>query len=249
MCDQCGCSKTGAVPPRHSGYDHEYDHHHEVRTVRIEADLLAKNELLAAGNRERFREAGVSVLNLLSSPGSGKTSLLERTLVEKGDTWKFAVLEGDLQTSRDAERIAVTGIPVRQINTGSGCHLDAHQVAHVIGVFDLTKIDLLMIENVGNLICPAGFDLGEDCKVVMLSVTEGDDKPLKYPHMFKVAQLLLINKIDLLPYVDFDSERCKTFARQINPQLEILELSCRSGEGLAAWYQWLAKNVGQKQRS
>jgi hydrogenase nickel incorporation protein HypB len=241
MCVNCGCAPTGSAP------DHHHHHHdHAPRTVRIEEDLLAKNDRLAAGNRAQFRQAGVFVLNLVSSPGSGKTTLLERTLRDLDADWRFAVLEGDQQTSRDADRIAATGVPVRQINTGAGCHLDAHMVGHGVEAFDLERTDLLMIENVGNLVCPAGFDLGEDHKVALLSVTEGEDKPLKYPQMFRAATLMIINKTDLLPHLDFDIERCKAFARQVNPRIEILELSCRSGAGMAAWYAWLGEGVRKK---
>jgi hydrogenase nickel incorporation protein HypB len=250
MCLNCGCSATGtAIDDHHHVHEHAHDreHDHGSRTLRLEADLLAKNTRLAAANRVQFLASGVFVLNLVSSPGSGKTTLLERTLTELGAQLRFAVLEGDQQTSRDADRIAATGVPVRQINTGAGCHLDAHQVGHGIEAFDLSQTDLLMIENVGNLVCPAGFDLGEDHKVALLSVTEGEDKPVKYPHMFRAASLLLINKIDLLPHLDCDVERCKAFARQVNPQIEILEISCRSGAGLPAWYAWLAEGVKQKQ--
>ena len=248
MCINCGCNSTGETELHHH-HEHDHAHDHAPRTLRIEEDLLAKNDRLAAGNRALFQQAGVLVLNLVSSPGSGKTSLLERTLSELGARWRFAVLEGDQQTSRDADRIAATGVPVRQINTGAGCHLDAHMVGHGVEAFALAKTDLLMIENVGNLVCPASFDLGEDHKVVLLSVTEGEDKPLKYPQMFRAATLLLINKTDLLPYVDFDVERCQAFARQVNPGIEILELSCRSGAGMQAWYAWLEEGVRQKRKT
>lgn len=254
MCTECGCSADGAANDHHHhphSHDHDHDHDHAggARTLRVETDLLAKNNRLAADNRARFRASGVFVLNLVSSPGSGKTTLLERTLVALGGNWRCAVLEGDQQTSRDAERIAATGVPVRQINTGTGCHLDAHQVAHGVDAFALERTDLLLIENVGNLVCPAGFDLGEDHKVALLSVTEGEDKPLKYPHMFRAASLLLINKVDLLPHVDFDLARCRAYAREVNPQLAVLEISCRSGAGLPAWYAWLEAGVALKRAS
>jgi hydrogenase nickel incorporation protein HypB len=240
MCISCGCPGTG------SEEHHHHHHDHGARTLRIEEDLLAKNARLAAGNRARFAEAGIFVLNLVSSPGSGKTTLLERTLTDLGDTVRFAVLEGDQQTSLDADRIAATGVPAVQINTGVGCHLDAHMVAHGVEAFALPATDLLMIENVGNLVCPAGFDLGEDHKVALLSVTEGEDKPLKYPHMFRAATLMVLTKTDLLPHLDFDVERCKAFARQVNPQITIVEVSCRSGAGLAEWYAWLQAGVQRK---
>ena len=243
MCINCGCAPTGAA------VSHHHEHDHTPRTVRVEEDLLAKNDRLATGNRALFRQAGVFVLNLVSSPGSGKTTLLERTLTDLGSSLHFAVLEGDQQTHRDADRIAATGVPVRQINTGAGCHLDAHMVGHGVEGFDLPTTDILMIENVGNLVCPASFDLGEDHKVALLSVTEGEDKPLKYPQMFRAATLMIINKMDLLPYVDFDVERCKAFARQVNPGIEILELSCRSGAGLQEWYKWLEAGVRGKRKT
>ena len=245
MCTDCGCSPD----PHHHDHDHEHDHdhHHDhehpPRTLRVEESLLAKNDRLAERNRGRFSAFRLLVLNLVSSPGSGKTSILERTLADLGNELGFAVLEGDQQTANDADRIAATGVPVKQINTGAGCHLDAHMVGHGVDEFDLAATDILMIENVGNLVCPASFDLGEDHKVAVLSVTEGEDKPLKYPHMFRAADLLLINKIDLLPHLRFDLEKCKTFARQVNPQIEILELSCQTGAGMDAWYAWLRQEM------
>jgi hydrogenase nickel incorporation protein HypB len=242
MCLNCGCAAGNTPEHHHHGDEPRHD---GSRTVRVEEELLAKNARLAADNRNRFHRNGVLVLNLVSSPGSGKTTLLERTLTELRGTLNFAVLEGDQQTSLDADRIAATGVPAIQINTGAGCHLDAHMVAHGAGNFDLVQTDILMIENVGNLVCPAAFDLGENHKVALLSVTEGEDKPLKYPQMFRAATLLIITKTDLLPHLDFDIERCKAFARQVNPQIAILELSCRSGEGLPAWYEWLAAGVEQ----
>jgi hydrogenase nickel incorporation protein HypB len=250
MCIDCGCG----TDPNHSHlHDNEHKHGHEhdeknSRTIRIEEDLLAKNNRLANNNRTRFSAGQLLVLNLVSSPGSGKTSILERTLTDLKEQIDFAVLEGDQQTTNDADRIAATGVAVKQINTGSGCHLDAHMIGHGVEGFDLAATDILMIENVGNLVCPASFDLGEDHKVVVLSVTEGEDKPLKYPQMFQAADLMLINKIDLLPYLRFDLEQCKTFARQVNPEIEIMELSCHSGEGMQEWYEWLTAGVARKQR-
>ncbi|ALC18034.1 hydrogenase nickel incorporation protein HypB [Desulfuromonas soudanensis] len=242
MCIDCGCPS--------GGHDHPHDHD-QVRTqggktVRIEENLLAKNDRLAGINRALFAARGLLVLNLVSSPGSGKTSILERTLVELRGRIAFAVLEGDQQTANDADRIAATGVPVHQINTGTGCHLDAHMVGHGIEHLDLAAAEILMIENVGNLVCPASFDLGEDHKVAVLSVTEGEDKPLKYPQMFQAADLMLINKIDLLPYLRFDLEKCKTFARRVNPKITILELSCQSGVGMEGWYAWLAAGLSRK---
>jgi hydrogenase nickel incorporation protein HypB len=238
MCTDCGC-----VQPHSHEHPHDHAYVQRPRTLRVEEDLLAKNNRLAQNNRALFRRHRLLVLNLVSSPGSGKTSLLERTLVDLRGKMNFVVLEGDQQTANDAERIAATGAPVKQINTGTGCHLDAHMVGHGVEAFDLDSAEVLMIENVGNLVCPAAFDLGEDHKVAVLSVTEGEDKPLKYPQMFRAADLLLINKIDLLPYLRFDVEKCKAFARQVNPDIQILELSCQTGEGLEGWYEWLVKAV------
>lgn len=206
----------------------------------VETDILSKNNRLAAANRELFNRKGIFVLNLVSSPGSGKTSILERTMLELGKKIRFAVIEGDQQTDNDAVRIAATGVPVKLVNTGAGCHLDAHMVCHAVEEFDLDHLDALMIENVGNLVCPASFDLGEHHKVVILSVTEGEDKPLKYPAMFHNSDFMLLNKIDLIPYLDFDAEKCKEMARRVNPHIKIIDISAKSGEGMVEWYAWLA---------
>ncbi|MDO3377750.1 hydrogenase nickel incorporation protein HypB [Geoalkalibacter halelectricus] len=253
MCIDCGCGPTDHHHHHHEpghaqdhGHDHGHSHDQGRRTLRIEEDILAKNNRLAGNNRARFGAKGLFVLNLVSSPGSGKTSILERTLRDLAGNIAFAVLEGDQQTDQDAARIAATGVPVHQINTGAGCHLDAHMVGHGVEHFDLDATDILMIENVGNLVCPAAFDLGEDHKVAVLSVTEGEDKPIKYPNMFHAADLLLINKIDLLPYLDFDLEKCKAYARQVKPDIQILEVSCKSGEGMEKWYAWLAQGANRK---
>ena len=252
MCIDCGCSPPDHHHDHDHGHPHSHDHHHDHdhghdhKTVRIGEDLLAKNNRLAGNNRTLFAGKGLFVLNLVSSPGSGKTTLLERTLTELGGRLGCLVLEGDQQTSNDADRIAATGVPVRQINTGAGCHLDAHMVGHGIEDFDLDAAQILFIENVGNLVCPASFDLGEDHKIAVLSVTEGEDKPLKYPQMFRAADVLIINKTDLLPHLDFDLEACRRFALQVNPQLTVFEISCRSGEGLADWYGWLSAEVAKK---
>lgn len=229
-------------------HDHAHSHHHEAAPagrskITIEEDILGKNNRLAGFNRALFKDKGIFVLNLVSSPGSGKTTLLERTLRDLGDTVRFAVIEGDQQTDNDARRIAATGVPVRQINTGSGCHLDAHMVMHGTESLDLDHLDILMIENVGNLVCPAAFDLGEHHKVAVLSVTEGEDKPLKYPQMFHNSTVMLLNKTDLLPHLDFDVEKCKEYARRVSPGIIIFEVSARSGEGMAEWYQWLNTGV------
>ena len=207
----------------------------------LEQDVLAKNQLFAERNRGWFAGRGVLAVNLMSSPGAGKTTLLERTIRERGETMPMAVLEGDQATSADADRIRAAGAPVVQINTGTGCHLDAHMVAHGMERLALRRGALLLIENVGNLVCPALFDLGEQARVVIVSVTEGDDKPLKYPHMFRAADLLLINKTDLLPYVRFDTARCIAHARAVNPGLRVLSVSAETGEGMQGWYEWLSE--------
>ncbi|MFN4148424.1 MAG: hydrogenase nickel incorporation protein HypB [Rhodocyclaceae bacterium] len=221
-------------------YGHDHDH---ARTVRLEQDILAKNDAYAAQNRERFAGRGVLALNLVSSPGSGKTTLLIKTIEALKDRLPIAVIEGDQQTSMDAERIRATGAPAVQINTGKGCHLDAHMVGHALEKLPLEKGSVLMIENVGNLVCPAAFDLGEAGKVVILSVTEGEDKPLKYPDMFRAARLMLINKIDLLPHLEFDVDRAIAYARRVNPLIEVMRVSARTGEGMAGWLAWIEQGA------
>ncbi len=269
MCTVCGCGEGVEVdgkPHSHHGDDHEHDHSHQhhhhhhdddlhhygkgaarahapglsqSRMVQIEQDILGKNDHYAANNRKAFAEQGILSLNLVSSPGSGKTSILTRTLTELKDKMPLAVIEGDQETSQDAERIKATGVPAIQINTGKGCHLDAHQVGHAVESLSPESTSVLFIENVGNLVCPAAFDLGEASKVAILSVTEGEDKPIKYPDMFYAADLLLLNKIDLLPYLEFDIEKCIDYARQVNPGIQILKVSATSGEGMSDWYAWI----------
>jgi hydrogenase nickel incorporation protein HypB len=217
----------------------------QERMVQIEQDILGKNNAYAAANRKRLSEHGVFAVNLLSSPGSGKTTLLVRTIERLKDRARIAVVEGDQQTSHDADRIRATGAPAIQINTGKGCHLDAHMVGHAVERLNPPDDSLLLIENVGNLVCPAAFDLGEGRKVVILSVTEGEDKPLKYPDMFNVADLMLLNKVDLLPHLAFDVERCIGYARRVNPKLEVMKVSALSGEGMDAWMTWLAQGLDQ----
>jgi hydrogenase nickel incorporation protein HypB len=207
--------------------------------VQIEQDILGKNDRYAAQNRMRFAQQSLYVLNLVSSPGSGKTTLLTETIKKIQGRHKVAVIEGDQQTANDADRIRETGVQAVQVNTGKGCHLDAHMVGHALENFADLNGGLLFIENVGNLVCPAAFDLGEASKVAILSVTEGEDKPLKYPDMFHASDLMILNKTDLLPYLDFDVERCIEYARQVNPAIEVIQLSARSGEGMEAWINWL----------
>lgn len=248
MCTTCGC-ETDTHHDHHHGHGHKHHHHHhhgegkEARKIAVEIDILARNNRYASENRALFADKGIFVLNLVSSPGSGKTTTLERTLKDLAGRYHCAVIEGDQQTDNDAVRIAATGVPVKQINTGAGCHLDAHMVAHAAEEFDLDALELLLVENVGNLVCPASFDLGEHHKVVVLSVTEGEDKPLKYPNMFHAADVMLLNKVDLLPYVDFDVEKCKEMARRVSPNITIFEISSRTGEGMDAWYGWLAERI------
>ena len=206
--------------------------------VQIEQDILSKNNAYANENRQQLAERGIFALNLVSSPGSGKTTLLCKTITLLG-TQPLAVIEGDQQTSQDAQRIRATGAPAIQINTGKGCHLDAHMVGHAMGQLRLQIDSLLMIENVGNLVCPAAFDLGEAHKVVILSVTEGEDKPIKYPDMFRAASLMLLNKIDLLPYLDFDVAAAIAYARQVNPQIRVIQVSATSGAGMDEWLAFL----------
>lgn len=211
----------------------------QARMVQIEQDILGKNDRYAAQNRARFAKQAMLVLNLVSSPGSGKTTLLTETLKRIKGQYPLAVIEGDQQTTHDADRIRETGVPAVQVNTGKGCHLDAHMVGHAVENFTDLNGGMLFIENVGNLVCPAAFDLGEAGKVAILSVTEGEDKPLKYPDMFHAATLMILNKVDLLPHLDFDVERCIAYAKQVNPDIQVLQLSVRSGEGMQAWIDWL----------
>ena len=215
----------------------------EARIVQVEADLLAKNDALAAANRRLFAERGIFALNLVSSPGSGKTTLLVRTIEAWGRRSPVVVIEGDQQTSFDADRIRATGAPAVQVNTGKGCHLDAMMVARALAELDPPPGSLAFIENVGNLVCPAAFDLGEAHKVVILSVTEGEDKPLKYPDMFRAADLLLVSKVDLAPHVEFDVAKAVAYARRVRPGLEVIEVSAKTGAGFDRWLAWLERGL------
>ncbi len=267
MCDTCGCSTEGGAVLRKPGqsdyhvhvnehehahgehhHSHEHgDHHHEGsgRKVLLEQDVLLKNNLLAERNRGFFEARKIFALNFLSSPGSGKTSLLEKIIPALKQRFPVAVIEGDQQTTNDAVRIQALGVPVIQINTGSGCHLDALMVNRAMRELEMQDNSLLCIENVGNLVCPALFDLGEALKVVIISVTEGDDKPLKYPTMFHEADICILNKIDLLPYVEFDVARCRENSMRVNHHLEWFELSAKTGDGLAALQEWLEGKMEQ----
>lgn len=217
----------------------------EIKVVR---DILEANDIIAAENSSLFSEKGIYVVNLMGSPGAGKTTLLERTISHLKGAERIAVIEGDVATSRDAERIAAHDIPTVQINTGAACHLDGNMVRGGLRELDLDQIDLLMVENVGNLVCPAEFKIGENDKAMIISVTEGDDKPLKYPLMFQVSSVLLLNKIDLLPYLDFDMERFQGDAVKVNPRITVMAISCKTGEGLDTWFRWIEERVGKKGR-
>lgn len=254
------------------GHDHDHGHHHhgegedmhfghgpagahvpgmsQARMVEIEQNILAKNDAYADENRAGFAEKGILALNLVSSPGAGKTTLLVETLKQLNDQLPLAVIEGDQQTVNDATRIRETGAPAIQVNTGKGCHLDAHMIGHAAEHLALEEDSVLFIENVGNLVCPSGFDLGEAAKVVLLSVTEGEDKPLKYPDMFAVSSLMLITKTDLSPYVDFDIAMAVENARKINPDIEVIEVSAKSQDGMQTWLDWVhaARKFRAKER-
>lgn len=235
-------SEALALEPAHA---HAREH---GTSVTLEQDILAKNQLLAERNRGWLAGRSILALNLVSSPGAGKTTLLERTIRDLGDTLPLTVIEGDQATLNDAERIRATGTRVVQINTGTGCHLDAGMVSRALTQLDPPLRSVVMIENVGNLVCPALFDLGEQQKVLILSVTEGEDKPVKYPHMFRASGLLLLNKIDLLPHLNFDVARCIEYARRVNPAIEILQVSAQTGEGMDAWYAWLRSHSADLSR-
>lgn len=261
MCSTCGCGDATVTIDGHKHHAHHHEHHHhdhhetisgsadpaaQSHTITLERDILAENNRLAAINRSRFADAGVLALNLVSSPGSGKTTLLTRTIAALSETVALAVIEGDQQTSHDADRIRAAGAPAVQINTGKGCHLDAHMVGHACDDLALPRGGILFIENVGNLVCPADFDLGEAAKVVIVSVTEGDDKPLKYPDMFAAARLVLVNKTDLLPHLDSDIGALIANARRVNPVVDVLTLSAKTGEGMDAWLEWLKARLPRK---
>jgi hydrogenase nickel incorporation protein HypB len=224
-----------------SPYPHAPPHstHLHGTTITVEQNLLAKNDLLAAQNRGWFKGRNILALNLVSSPGAGKTTLLTQTIQDLKDQLVFSVIEGDQATVNDAQRIRETGCNVVQINTGTGCHLEADMVQRGLDELNPPLNSVVMIENVGNLVCPALFDLGEQAKVVILSVTEGEDKPIKYPHMFRASQVMILTKIDLLPYVQFDVDRCLEYARQVNPHLQVFQVSATTGAGLQDWYNWL----------
>ena len=239
MCGTCGCGEADVRVEGIAGHEHQHGHEQIPGAVDIGTALLAKNDHLAGHNRAWLAERNILALNLMSSPGAGKTSLLRRTIVELASRRRVSVIEGDQETRIDAEKIRSTGAPVVQINTGSGCHLDADMLARGLTELAPPAGSLVFVENVGNLVCPALFDLGEAAKVVVVSVTEGEDKPLKYPYMFAVADVVVINKIDLLPYVDVRLEQLIEHCRSVNPGVRVLPLSVTTGEGMAAWCDWL----------
>ena len=271
MCGTCGCgnetngptiTKPGEHVHSHShdhdhshGHSHEHHHHHHDhehddhthrhhhKVLEVEQDILQHNNLLAARNRGYFEAKNIFCLNLVSSPGSGKTTILERTLTDLKDKIPFYVIEGDQQTMHDANRIDALHIPVVQINTGKGCHLESDMVYDAVKKLDVKDNSILMIENVGNLVCPSMFDLGESKRVVIISTTEGEDKPIKYPDMFHTADICIINKMDLLPYLKMDIEKLKNYALQVNPKLKFFEISATDGKGMEEWYNWLLSNI------
>lgn len=226
----------------HHDEDHQHSHHH-FKEIDLEREILHKNDLLAERNKGYFDAKNIFAINLVSSPGSGKTSLLERTISDLKNEISFNVIEGDQQTTNDADRIAALNVPVIQINTGKGCHLDSEMIAKAVKELSPKDGSLMMIENVGNLVCPSMFDLGENSRVVIISITEGEDKPIKYPDMFYGSQICIINKIDLLPYLKFDVEKLKDYAKKVNPNLVFFEVSAYTGQGMDAWYQFLKKSL------
>jgi len=268
MCSTCGCGQPDdvvkiTIPGEKNNVDdvqnhehdlnhdhtnsHHHDHHsHDTREVKLEQDILYKNNLLAERNRGFFLAKNIVSLNLVSSPGSGKTTLLEKTIQLLDSKISLSIIEGDQQTSNDADRIAKTGANVVQVNTGKGCHLDAHMVLHAIQKLQPDQDSVLFIENVGNLVCPALFDLGEKWRVVIMSVTEGEDKPIKYPDMFMTSQICIINKIDLLPYVEFDLKKAKDYARKVNPEIIFMEMSATKGDGMDVWIDWIKQQMQRK---
>ena len=258
MCETCGCINNEGfkIHDPHHPHDHNDNHGHEdihdqehdhghthshQKVINLNTDILSANNITAAMNRRFFEGRKVLCLNMVSSPGSGKTMILEKTITDLIASGKIYVIEGDQQTTMDAERIEKAGAPAIQINTGTGCHLDAKMVESAIKKLDIGTKSILFIENVGNLVCPAMFDLGEYKRVLVISVTEGEDKPLKYPYMFQTSHLCIINKSDLIPYVDFRTEEVIKNARSVNPELEFLSVSAKSGEGMNQWYEWILK--------
>jgi len=261
MCETCGCGQPGSQGVKilkpgagdthtHDEHSHGHDHHHHdhepehthTTTIQVQEDVLSANNLVAARNRGYFEGRGIFALNLMSSPGAGKTTLLEKTIQDLSPDLAWAVIEGDQQTTVDADRIDAAGAAAIQVNTGTGCHLDARMIREALAQLEVPERAVLAIENVGNLICPALFDLGEARRVIIVSTTEGSDKPLKYPTILRDAHLCIINKLDLLPYVDFDLDEFMANARRVNPDLSFISLSAKTGEGLEEWYDWVREN-------
>ena len=241
---------------KHHGHHHEHDHHHDhshdhhhdhhdsrKTVIEVQQNILQQNDLMAERNRGYFEAKNIYALNLVSSPGSGKTSILEKTLQDLKEKISFSVIEGDQQTMQDANRIDALNVPVIQINTGKGCHLESDMIYNAVKKLNPVENSVLMIENVGNLVCPSMFDLGENKRIVIISVTEGEDKPLKYPDMFHGSDICLINKIDLLPYLDFDLEKLKSYALKVNPELIFFEVSATTGQGMKLWYDWMQQEI------
>jgi hydrogenase nickel incorporation protein HypB len=255
MCETCGCGNPDETNIHEPKHDHEHEHQHEhdgykhthphehapQKVIDLNKDILLENNRLAERNRGYFEGKHVLCLNLVSSPGSGKTTILEKTIRDLIPTHKIFVIEGDQQTTRDADRIEKSGAAAIQINTGTGCHLDAKMIHLALKKIEIDTNSILFIENVGNLVCPALFDLGEQKRVLVISVTEGDDKPLKYPYMFQSSDLCIINKTDLLPYVDFNVDNAMNYAGQLNPDIKFILMSAKTGEGMGEWYDWLEK--------
>ena len=262
MCAKCGCSEDEVAmgSQRLVANSHHHEHHDDqdgcshgglhshanlhgqegVRILKLGTSVFEENLKYAEQNRHYLRERSVRMFNLVSSPGAGKTTLLARSIGDLKDHFAISVIEGDQQTSRDAQRIATTGVAVVQINTGKACHLDAQMVGRALKELEIENGSILFVENVGNLVCPAEFDLGEENRVVMISVTEGDDKPLKYPSIFASSDLMIVTKIDLSPHVDFDCEACIRYAKRLKPSIKIIRTSAKTGEGLGEWYDWIA---------
>lgn len=244
MCGVCGCDTQKLHD--HPTHSHAHNHqHHYLNEIKIEQDILTANNALALNNKNYFQKQQILTLNVMSSPGAGKTTLLTKTIADLRDL-PFFVIVGDQQTDHDAKRFSELNIPALQINTGKGCHLDAHSIHHALEELKIPPSSMLLIENVGNLVCPALFDLGEAFKIIILSVTEGTDKPLKYPYMFHNADVVLLSKIDLLPYVDFDMEQCCEFINQINPKTKIISVSTKTEDNLSLWYLWLKDTWNQR---
>lgn len=240
MCKECGCQDANKKHHHDHDHDHKHDHEHS-RIIELEHDVLSKNDEIAGKNRKLLEKFGIKALNIISSPGSGKTLLLERTLEQIGDRLKIAVITGDQQTDNDARRLKKYGKKVRQINTISACHLDAQMISRELASLVDDEDDLLIIENVGNLVCPAAFDLGEHNRVALLSVTEGEDKPVKYPALFHSADIVLITKTDLIPHLDWSMEKCLASVKQVQPKARILEISAKTGEGMGEWLGYLVE--------